>query len=98
MHPADRAFVEGFDVQTDMSQDFTNRVDLLDTGIRRLRPGGGTALFDSLYKTCRDEMLTLTNFTVDYLQLPYTQVRLTGVSGRTLNYEAIAGWPLKLNG
>jgi len=59
MHPADRAFVEGFDVQTDVSQDFTNRVDLLDTGIRRLRPGGGTALFDSMYKTCRDEMLTL---------------------------------------
>jgi VWFA-related protein len=59
MHPADRAFVEGFDVQTDVAQDFTNRVDLLDTGIRRLRPGGGTALFDSLYKTCRDEMLTL---------------------------------------
>jgi VWFA-related protein len=59
MHPADRAFVEGFDVQTDVAQDFTNRVDLLDTGIHRLRPGGGTALFDSLYKTCRDEMLTL---------------------------------------
>jgi VWFA-related protein len=59
LHPADRAFVEGFDVQTDVSQGFTNRVDLLDTGIRKLRPGGGTALFDSLYKTCRDEMLTL---------------------------------------
>jgi VWFA-related protein len=59
LHPADRAFVEGFDVQTDISQDFTNRVDLLDSGIRKLRPGGGTALFDSLYKTCRDQMLTL---------------------------------------
>ena len=59
LHPDDRAFVEGFDVQTDIAQDFTNRVDLLDTGIRRLRPGGGTALFDSLYKTCRDQMLTL---------------------------------------
>ncbi len=59
MHPADRAFVEGFDVQTDIEQDFTNRIDLLDTGIRKLRPGGGTALFDSLYKTCRDQMLTL---------------------------------------
>jgi VWFA-related protein len=55
----DRAFVEGFDVQTELSQDFTNRIDLLDTGIRKLRPGGGTALFDSLYKTCRDQMLTL---------------------------------------
>jgi VWFA-related protein len=59
MHPADSAFVEGFDVQTDVSQDFTNRIDLLDTGIMKLRPGGGTALFDSLYKTCRDQMLTL---------------------------------------
>jgi VWFA-related protein len=59
LHQADRAFVEGFDVQTDVTQDFTNRIDLLDTGIRRLRPGGGTALFDSLYKTCRDQMLTL---------------------------------------
>ena len=55
----DLAFVEGFDVQTELSQDFTNRIDLLDTGIRKLRPGGGTALFDSLYKTCRDQMLTL---------------------------------------
>ena len=59
MHPVDRAFVEGFDVQTDIEQDYTNRIDLLDSGINRLRPGGGTALFDSLYKTCRDQMLTL---------------------------------------
>ncbi len=59
MHPEDRAFVEGFDVQTDIEQDFTNRIDLLNTGISKLRPGGGTALFDSLYKTCRDQMLTL---------------------------------------
>ena len=59
LHPDDRAFVEGFDVQTDISQDFTNRIDLLDTGIEKLRPGGGTALYDSLYKTCRDQMLTL---------------------------------------
>jgi VWFA-related protein len=59
LRPADRGFVEGFDVQTELTQDFTNRIDLLDTGIRKLRPGGGTALFDSLYKTCRDQMLTL---------------------------------------
>ncbi|HEY4011114.1 MAG TPA: VWA domain-containing protein, partial [Acidobacteriaceae bacterium] len=59
LRPEDRAFVEGFDVQTELSQDFTGRIDLLDTGIRKLRPGGGTALFDSLYKTCRDQMLTL---------------------------------------
>ncbi|MFC6645868.1 VWA domain-containing protein [Granulicella cerasi] len=59
LHPEDRAFVMGFDVQTNMTQDYTNRVDLLGTGIRKLRPGGGTSLFDALYKTCRDQMATL---------------------------------------
>jgi VWFA-related protein len=59
LHRDDRAFVEGFDIQTDVAQNFTNNVDLLNQGIRRLRPGGGTALFDALYKTCRDEMLPL---------------------------------------
>jgi VWFA-related protein len=59
LHLNDRAFVEGFDIQTDVAQDFTNNVDLLNQGIRKLRPGGGTALFDALYKTCKDQMLTL---------------------------------------
>ena len=59
LHRDDRAFVEGFDIQTDVAQGFTNNVDLLNQGIRRLRPGGGTALFDALYKTCKDEMLPL---------------------------------------
>jgi VWFA-related protein len=59
LHVNDRAFVEGFDIQTDLAQDFTNNVDLLNQGIRKLRPGGGTALFDALYRTCKDQMLTL---------------------------------------
>ena len=59
MHRNDRAFVEGFDVETDVAQGFTNNIDLLDQGIQKLRPGGGTALFDALYSTCKDQMLTL---------------------------------------
>jgi VWFA-related protein len=59
LHRDDRAFVEGFDIQTDLAQDFTNNVDYLNQGIRKLRPGGGTALFDALYKTCKDQMLPL---------------------------------------
>jgi VWFA-related protein len=59
MHRNDRAFVEGFDIETDVAQGFTNNIDLLNQGIRKLRPGGGTALYDALYKTCRDQMLTL---------------------------------------
>lgn len=59
LHVNDRAFVEGFDITTDVTQGFTNNIDLLNTGIRKLRPGGGTALYDALYKTCRDQMLTI---------------------------------------
>lgn len=59
LHRNDRAFIEGFDIQTDIAQGFTNNIDLLNQGIRKLRPGGGTALYDALYKTCRDQMLTL---------------------------------------
>jgi len=59
LHRNDRAFVEGFDVQIDLAQAFTNNIDQLDQGIQKLRPGGGTALFDALYSTCRDQMLTL---------------------------------------
>ncbi len=59
LHRNDRAFVEGFDVQTDVEQGFTNNIDLLNQGIHKLRPGGGTALFDALYATCKDQMLTL---------------------------------------
>lgn len=59
LKPRDRAFVEGFDIQLALTQDYTANGELLNTGIRKLRPGGGTALFDSLYQTCHDQMLTL---------------------------------------
>jgi VWFA-related protein len=59
LHRNDRAFVEGFDVELDVSQGFTNNIDLLNQGIKKLRPGGGTALYDALYTTCKDQMLTL---------------------------------------
>ena len=59
LHRNDRAFVEGFDVQLELTQPFTNNIDLLNQGIQKLRPGGGTALYDALYSTCHDQMLTL---------------------------------------
>ena len=59
LHQNDRAFVEGFDVQLEMAQGFTNNIALLNQGVKKLRPGGGTAMFDALYATCRDQMLTL---------------------------------------
>ena len=59
LHRNDRAFVEGFDVQNDLAQGFTSNIALLNEGVKKLRPGGGTALFDALYSTCKDQMLTL---------------------------------------
>jgi VWFA-related protein len=54
---SDRAFVMGFDVTPTVTQDWTNNIDALETGVNRLRAGGGTALFDAVYTACRDKML-----------------------------------------
>ncbi len=53
----DRAFIMGFDVTSYVTQGFTNNPDLLETGLNKLRPGGGTALYDAVYRACRDQML-----------------------------------------
>src|SRR5580698_8656256 len=55
----DRAFVMGFDVTPQVTQDWTNNVDALETGINGLRPGGGTALFDAVYTACRDKLIDI---------------------------------------
>lgn len=53
----DQAFVVGFDVTPEVTQDFTDNTELLAHGVHELRPGGGTAMFDALYFACRDKLL-----------------------------------------
>jgi Ca-activated chloride channel homolog len=53
----DQAFVIGFDVTPEVTQDFTDNSELLAHGVHALRPGGGTALYDALYYACRDKLL-----------------------------------------
>jgi VWFA-related protein len=53
----DKAFVIGFDVTPEVTQDFTDNTEALSIGVRALRPGGGTALYDALYFACRDKLL-----------------------------------------
>jgi Ca-activated chloride channel homolog len=55
---SDRAFVMGFDVTPTVTQDWTNNLDALEAGVNRLRPGGGTALFDAVFTACRDKLLS----------------------------------------
>jgi len=53
----DSAFVIGFDVTPEVTQDFTDNTESLSKGVRALRPGGGTAMYDALYFACRDKLL-----------------------------------------
>ena len=52
----DQAFVIGFDVTPEVTQDFTDNTEALSHGVRALRPGGGTAMYDALYFACRDKL------------------------------------------
>jgi Ca-activated chloride channel family protein len=53
----DKAFVLGFNSHSQLAQDFTDNVSLLSTGIHRLHDGGGTALYDAVYRACKDKLL-----------------------------------------
>jgi len=52
----DKAFVMGFSSHTLVTQDFTDSVRLLETGVHSLRNGGGTALYDAIYRACREKL------------------------------------------
>jgi len=53
----DQAFVVGFDATPEVTQDFTDSTEKLSVGVRSLRPGGGTAMYDALYFACRDKLM-----------------------------------------
>jgi Ca-activated chloride channel homolog len=53
----DKAFVLGFNSHSQMAQDFTDNVSLLSAGVRRLQDGGGTALYDAVYRACKEKFL-----------------------------------------
>ncbi len=53
----DKAFIVGFNSHSQLSQDFTDNVKLLEAGIHKLHDGGGTALYDAVYHACKDKFL-----------------------------------------
>jgi VWFA-related protein len=53
----DKAFVMGFNSHSQVAQDFTDNVTVLSAGVRRLHNGGGTALYDAVYRACKDKFL-----------------------------------------
>jgi Ca-activated chloride channel family protein len=53
----DKAFIVGFNTQSQMPQDFTDNVALLSAGVHKLQDGGGTALYDAIYRACKEKFL-----------------------------------------
>jgi VWFA-related protein len=54
---SDRAFVLAFDETWDVTQDFTGDLDKLRSGVKAIVAGGGTALWDAVYFSCRDKLM-----------------------------------------
>jgi len=52
----DKAFVVGFNKTSHLTQDFTDNVQLLSAGVHQLNGGGGTALYDAIYKACKEKL------------------------------------------
>ena len=53
----DKAFVIGFDIAPELTQDFTDSSEKLSQGVRALQPGNATAMYDAIYYACRDKLL-----------------------------------------
>jgi len=53
----DSAFVMGFSSKGMVAQDFTDNVKLLEISVHSLHNGGGTALYDAIYKACHDKLI-----------------------------------------
>jgi len=53
----DLAFVVAFDVEPQLVQDYTDDIEKLSDGIRGLRAGGVTSLYDAIFFSCKEKML-----------------------------------------
>jgi VWFA-related protein len=53
----DKAFVIGFNSHSQLIQDFTDNVQLLSASVHKLHNGGGTALYDAVYRACKEKFL-----------------------------------------
>src|SRR6478672_6631747 len=53
----DRAFILAFDETADVTQDFTGDIDKLRNGVRGIKAGGGTAMWDAVYFASRDKLM-----------------------------------------
>jgi Ca-activated chloride channel family protein len=70
----DQAFLMRFDFQSEVRQDWTNDPASIIAALQKITAGyqsrlGGTALFDSIYKACRNQFGTLEPFAGNFILL-----------------------------
>ncbi len=53
----DQVFLMSYDTNVELVQDSTDDIESLTRGIRSLKAGGGTALYDAIYEASRDKFL-----------------------------------------
>jgi Ca-activated chloride channel homolog len=53
----DRAMVVSFDTNTELISDLTDNLQKLSASINKLRPGGGTSMYDAIFYACRDKLM-----------------------------------------
>jgi Ca-activated chloride channel family protein len=57
MRPQDKAVVVSFDTGAELVTDLTSDTNQIANGIRNLRAGGGTSLYEAIYFACRDKLM-----------------------------------------
>lgn len=55
-HTRHKAFLMTFDSTRELVKDFTSDPNDLADALRKLKPGGGTSLFDAIYHACADKL------------------------------------------
>jgi VWFA-related protein len=53
----DKAIIVSFDMTAELVADLTGDTQKLAAAVRSLRPGGGTALYDAIFFSCRDKLM-----------------------------------------
>jgi VWFA-related protein len=53
----DKAIVVSFDSGFNIAADLTGDLEQLTGAVRELRPGGGTALYDAIFHSCKDKLM-----------------------------------------
>jgi Ca-activated chloride channel family protein len=57
LNSRNQIFLETFDASSSVLQDFTNNPDAINEKLRKLKAGGGKAVYDAIYEACKHEIM-----------------------------------------